>query len=307
MLKPEQIASVKGRGFLLNRGTESFSGRIVAPGAVFTAKDLMTISEIAEKYGSGKVGFTSRLSAEVVGIPFDKIEEACAYAAERGLYFGGTGAKIRPITACKGTTCVYGNYDTQALAKEIHENYYIGWSKVQLPHKFKIGVGGCPNSCMKPSLNDFGVEGRKVPKFDSELCRGSKSCAVEKACPSKAAHVENGKLVIGENCLSCGVCTGKCPFNAVAPESETVYRIYVGGTWGKSTRMGTPLTRFVTREEIAPVLEKTMLWFKENAFAKERLGKAIDRLGFEKFEADIATDDLLNRKDEIIAAPMKTC
>lgn len=307
MLKPEQIASVKGRGFLLNRGTESFSGRIVAPGAVFTAKDLMTISEIAEKYGSGKVGFTSRLSAEVVGIPFDKIEEACAYAAERGLYFGGTGAKIRPITACKGTTCVYGNYDTQALAKEIHENYYIGWSKVQLPHKFKIGVGGCPNSCMKPSLNDFGVEGRKVPKFDPELCRGCKICAVEKACPSKAAHVENGKLVIGENCLSCGVCTGKCPFNAVAPESETVYRIYVGGTWGKSTRMGTPLTRFVTREEIAPVLEKTMLWFKENAFAKERLGKAIDRLGFEKFEADIATDDLLNRKDEIIAAPMKTC
>ena len=307
MLKPEQIASVKGRGFLLNRGTESFSGRIVAPGAVFTAKDLMTISEIAEKYGSGKVGFTSRLSAEVVGIPFDKIEEACAYAAERGLYFGGTGAKIRPITACKGTTCVYGNYDTQALAKEIHENYYIGWSKVQLPHKFKIGVGGCPNSCMKPSLNDFGVEGRKVPKFDPELCRGCKICAVEKACPSKASHVENGKLVIGENCLSCGVCTGKCPFNAVAPESETVYRIYVGGTWGKSTRMGTPLTRFVTREEIAPVLEKTMLWFKENAFAKERLGKAIDRLGFEKFEADIATDDLLNRKEEIIAAPMKTC
>lgn len=307
MLKPEQIASVKGRGFLLNRGTESFSGRIVAPGAVFTAKDLMTISEIAEKYGSGKVGFTSRLSAEVVGIPFDKIEEACAYAAERGLYFGGTGAKIRPVTACKGTTCVYGNYDTQALAKEIHENYYIGWSKVQLPHKFKIGVGGCPNSCMKPSLNDFGVEGRKVPKFDPELCRGCKICAVEKACPSKAAHVENGKLVIGENCLSCGVCTGKCPFNAVAPESETVYRIYVGGTWGKSTRMGTPLTRFVTREEIAPVLEKTMLWFKENAFAKERLGKAIDRLGFEKFEADIATDDLLNRKEEIIAAPMKTC
>ena len=307
MLKPEQIASVKGRGFLLNRGTESFSGRIVAPDAVFTAKDLMTISEIAEKYGSGKVGFTSRLSAEVVGIPFDKIEEACAYAAERGLYFGGTGAKIRPVTACKGTTCVYGNYDTQALAKEIHENYYIGWSKVQLPHKFKIGVGGCPNSCMKPSLNDFGVEGRKVPKFDPELCRGCKICAVEKACPSKAAHVENGKLVIGENCLSCGVCTGKCPFNAVAPESETVYRIYVGGTWGKSTRMGTPLTRFVTREEIAPVLEKTMLWFKENAFAKERLGKAIDRLGFEKFEADIATDDLLNRKDEIIAAPTKTC
>ena len=112
MLKPDQIAAVKARGFLINRGTELFSGRIVPAGAVFSAEDLRTISEIAEKYGNGKVAFTSRLAAEVVGIPFEKIDEACAYAAERGLYFGGTGAKIRPITACKGTTCVYGNYDT---------------------------------------------------------------------------------------------------------------------------------------------------------------------------------------------------
>lgn len=163
MLKPEQIASVKGRGFLINRGTECFSGRLVCAGAVFTAADLRTISEIAEKFGSGKVTFTSRLSAEIVGIPFEQIDAACDYAAERGLYFGGTGAKIRPVTACKGTTCVYGNYDTQALAKELHEKYYVGWANVKLPHKFKIGIGGCPNSCMKPSLNDFGIEGHRVP------------------------------------------------------------------------------------------------------------------------------------------------
>ena len=124
--------------------------------------DLRTISEIAEKFGSGKVTFTSRLSAEIVGIPFEQIDAACDYAAERGLYFGGTGAKIRPVTACKGTTCVYGNYDTQALAKELHEKYYVGWANVKLPHKFKIGIGGCPNSCMKPSLNDFGIEGHRV-------------------------------------------------------------------------------------------------------------------------------------------------
>ncbi len=305
MLKPEQIASVKGRGFLLNRGTESFSGRIVAPGAVFTAKDLMTISEVAEKFGNGTVGFTSRLSAEVVGIPFEKIDEACAYAAERGLYFGGTGAKIRPVTACKGTTCVYGNYDTQALAKEIHENYYIGWNKVQLPHKFKIGVGGCPNSCLKPSRNDFGVEGRKVPKFDPELCRGCNMCAIEKACPSKAAHVADGKLVIGENCLSCGVCTGKCPFKAVAHESETVYRIYVGGTWGKHQRIGTPLSRMVPEADVADLVEKVYLWYKENGYAKERLGSAIDRVGMDNFEREIFSGNLLERREEILAAPLK--
>ena len=225
MLKPEQIASVKGRGFLINRGTECFSGRIVCAGTVFTAADLRTISEIAEKFGSGKVTFTSRLSAEIVGIPFEQIDAACDYAAERGLYFGGTGAKIRPVTACKGTTCVYGNYDTQALAKELHEKYYVGWANVKLPHKFKIGIGGCPNSCMKPSLNDFGIEGHRVPIFDEDTCRGCKVCMVEKSCPSKAAHVENGKLYIDEKCLACGVCTGKCPFKAVRHESPVVYRI----------------------------------------------------------------------------------
>lgn len=306
MLKPEQIASVKGRGFLLNRGTECFSGRLVAPGAVFTAEDLRTISEISQKYGNGTVAFTSRLSAEIVGIPFDRIDEACEYAQSHGLSFGGTGAKIRPVTACKGTTCVYGNYDTQALARELHEKYYMGWSKVQLPHKFKIGIGGCPNSCMKPSLNDFGIEGHRTPNFDPNICRGCKICAVEKACPSRAAHVVNGKLSIDDNCLQCGVCTGKCPFKAVSHESDTVYRIYVGGTWGKTTRMGTPLSHYVSHNEILPILEKTMLWFKENAYQKERLGKAIDRLGIEKFEADIVGNDLLERKAEILAAPFKT-
>lgn len=306
MLKPAQIAEVKARGFLINRGTENFSGRIVPAGATFSAEDLRTISEIAEKFGSGKVAFTSRLAAEIVGIPYEKIDEACAYAEAHDLYFGGTGAKIRPITACKGTTCVYGNYDTQGLAKELHEKYYIGWSDVKLPHKFKIGIGGCPNSCMKPSLNDFGIEGRRIPNFAVEDCRGCKVCIVEKSCPSKAAHVKDGKLQISEKCLQCGVCTGKCPFKAVRHESDVLYRIYVGGTWGKNTRMGSPLSHLVTREEIEPLLEKTMLWFKENAYQKERLGKAIDRIGFEAFEAAVFSDDLLNRKEEILAASLKT-
>lgn len=44
-----------------------------------------------------------------------------------------------------------------------------------------------------------------------------------------------------------------------------------------------------------------MLWFKENAMLKERLGKAIDRLGIEKFEHDVFSDELLNRREEILA------
>lgn len=301
IIKAEQVAKVKGMGFLRNRGTDLFSGRIVAPGTVFTAENFADMAHIAQTFGNGKLICTSRQAVELPGIPFEKIDEAIAYANDHGLCFGGTGNKVRPVTACKGTTCVYGNYDTQALAEKIHELYYEGWKDVKLPHKFKIAVGGCPNSCMKPSLNDFGIEGRKAAPYDAALCRGCKKCNIENVCPMKAAKLHDGKMAIDrEQCLSCGVCVGKCPFGAVAKEAQTVYQIYVGGTWGKRTRMGTPLSRLVTEEEILPILEKTMLWYKENGNTKERLGLAIDRLGIEHLENALFSEDILARKDEIL-------
>lgn len=305
-LKSDDIARVKAQGFLLNRGTDKFSGRVLTGNGVISAKHMAKISECAEKFGSGKITMTSRLMLELPGIPYDQIENAQKFLAEEGLQFGGTGAKIRPVTACKGTTCVYGNFDTQALAQEIHEKYFLGWFDVKLPHKFKIAVGGCPNSCMKPSLNDFGIEGHRRPQFIPENCRGCKKCKIETSCPMKAAKVKDGILnIASETCKTCGVCSGKCPFGAMPAHDDVEYQIYVGGTWGKHTRMGTPLSRLVKREEIFPILEKTMLWFKENAYKKERLGAAIDRVGVKEMEAALFSDDLLNRKEEILSAPVK--
>ena len=305
MLTNEQITSVKSRGFLRNRGTDCFSGRVVTVAGLFTPDELRTIAECAEKFGSGKIIFTARLAAEIVGIPFDKIPEAEAFMAENGLHFGGTGAKIRPVTACKGTTCVYGNIDTQELAKIIFEKFYIGMREVKLPHKFKIGVGGCPNSCMKPSLNDVGIEGCRAFSFSEELCRGCKKCLVSEHCPSKAVSLQNGKAVIDdEKCTKCGVCVGKCPFGAVPKEAESVCRVFVGGTWGKTQRMGTRLSSVYSFTEIPEIIEKVILWYKENGYAKERLGATVDRLGADALEAALATDDLLTRKAEILTKPL---
>ncbi len=305
-LTPSDIASVKGKGFLRNRGTDCFSGRIAAPGTVFTAENFADIATLAQTYGNGKVICTSRLGVEIPGIAFEKIPDAISFAESHGLRFGGTGAKIRPVVACKGTTCVYGNIDTQGIAKKIYDEYYLGWNGVALPHKFKIGVGGCPNSCVKPSLNDFGVEGVKLPSYNAELCRGCKVCAVEVACPMKCAKLTDGKLTVDEAvCKKCGVCVGKCPFKAVAHEGKVMYKVYVGGTWGKSTRMGTPLSRFVEENELLPILEKSMLWYKENGFAKERFGKTIDRIGFDAFEKELFGNGILLRKQAIIDAAVK--
>ncbi len=287
-LTKEDITKVKGRGFLLNRGTECFSGRVVSIGGMYSPTQLRALAECAERYGSGKVIFTSRLSAEVQGIPFDKIPEAEAYIESCGLSFGGTGAKIRPITACKGTTCVYGNIDTQALAEIIHERFYVGMRSVALPHKFKIGIGGCPNSCMKPSLNDVGVEGCRVFEFDAEKCRGCAKCAVAEGCPSKAVTFKDGKAQVDSStCTHCGVCVGKCPFGAAPREARSACRIYVGGTWGKKQRMGTLLKGTYDPCDVPDIIEKVMMWYKENGQTKERLGALIDRVGIEKLEEAI--------------------
>lgn len=301
----EQLLNVKGRGFLQNRGTDCFSGRLVTVAGQFSPSELRAIAECAEKFGNGEVIFTARLTAEIVGIPFDRIDDAEAFMAEKGLRFGGTGAKVRPITACKGTTCVYGNIDTRQLAKVIYDRFYIGMRDVKLPHKFKIGVGGCPNSCMKPSLNDIGIEGCKAITLQSELCRGCKTCAVSVNCPSRAVSMENGKATVDSNrCTGCGVCVGKCPFGAVPKDAQSVCRVFVGGTWGKTQRMGSLLRSTYTPDEIPNIIEAVMLWYKENGFAKERLGATIDRVGLDALEEALAKGELLARREEILAMPL---
>lgn len=302
----EDLAAIKARGFLRNRGTDCFSGRLLSLGGVFTADQLIAIAECSKRFGNGKIAMTSRLTAEIVGIPYDQIENAEAFVAEHGMTFGGTGAKVRPITACKGSTCVFGNIDTHAIAAQLHERFYVGMGHVKLPHKFKIGVGGCPNSCMKPSLNDVGIEGRKVFTVDTEKCRGCGKCSVEAACPMKAISISDGKVVLSEEkCINCGVCIGKCPFGAIPKEAQSVCAVYVGGTWGKTSRMGTQLNRFFSVEEAGDIVEKVLLWYRENGYVKERLGSTIDRIGVDVLETALASDDLLARREEIIHAPLK--
>ena len=68
--------------------------------------------------------------------------------------------------------------------------------------------------------------------------------------------------------------------------------------------MGTRLSGVYAFEDIPTIIEKVILWYKENGYAKERLGAAIDRIGVEALEAALASDDLLNRKEEILSAPI---
>ena len=78
-------------------------------------------------------------------------------------------------------------------------------------------------------------------------------------------------------------------------------RIFVGGTWGKTTRMGTVLPQYSHLNEIEHLLEKTLLWYRSNGYQKERFGAVIDRVGFEVFLSDITDDNLIKHKEDILA------
>ena len=159
----EDVKSVKGRGFLHNKWTDNFSARVVTAHGVVTAAQMKVLGEIAEKFGNGTVTLTTRQSFELPGIPLAKVDAFEKAIVAAGLWVGGTGPKVRPVVSCKGTTCTFGLIDTFGLAKKLHEKFYVGWHDVKLPAKFKIAVGGCPNNCVKPNLNDLGIVGCVLP------------------------------------------------------------------------------------------------------------------------------------------------
>lgn len=301
-LPAEEVARVKGLGCLWDKRTEdAFNMRVITVNGKLTADKLSAIAEAAERFGSGEAAMTSRLTIEIQGIPYENIDPLREFLAEHGLESGGTGPKVRPVVSCKGTSCQYGLIDTFGLSEKIHELFYVGYHQVKLPHKFKIAVGGCPNNCVKPSLNDLGIVGQRVPVLDLEKCKGCKKCQMEKACPVGVAHVENGKVVIDpEACKNCGRCVGKCPFH-VADRFINGYRVYLGGRWGKNYAHGKPMERLFTDEsEVLAVVEKAILLFREQGVAGERLSDTIERIGFETACQMLEGDDLIERKEEII-------
>lgn len=281
----EEITRVKGLGFLWDKTTpDCFNGRVITRNGKMNGKELAVVAEAAEKFGNGEVTLTVRLTAEIQKVPFENIEPLREFLKERGLETGGTGAKVRPVVSCKGTTCQYGLIDTFALSKAIHEKFYEGWHDVKLPHKFKIAVGGCPNNCVKPDLNDLGIVGQRVPEIDLEKCRGCKVCQVVKNCPIGVPQVVDGKVVLGEDCNHCGRCLNKCPFKAFE-EYTPGYKIYIGGRWGKKVARGKLLSRLLTsQEEVLDVIEKAIMLFRDEGQQGERFADTVERLGFEEVE-----------------------
>lgn len=276
----EEKLKLKGQGVIPQRQEGYFSCRVITKNGCSSCDEINKISHIAEKYGKGYLSYTNRLTIEIPWIKYEDIKKVQDELKTLGMYTGGTGKRIRPLACCKGTTCVHGLIDTQKLAEEMHDLFYEGYNDVILPHKFKIGIGGCPNNCVKPDLNDFGIVGQRRIEIDTDKCKKCKKCGMKKVCLRDAITKEDtiSPIINRDKCVNCGDCFKGCYFDSAYIDKEG-FKIYLGGRWGKKHREGNALPHIYTKEEMFKILRSTLNYFKENGNNMERFGEMMDRIG----------------------------
>ena len=272
---------LKALGFLLQNDKEHFAVRFLSRAGNFTTEELANINYIADKYGKGYSGVTTRLQIEVPWIKNEDVENVIEESQKLRLRHGGTGMKVRPLVSCKGTVCLHGNIDTQGICRELEEKYF----GTDTHAKCKIGIVGCANNCAKASLNDFGIMGRTVPEYVEENCVGCSLCV--KACRQKALELVDKKIVFNEElCVKCGGCVRACRTGGFIAREKGA-EIFVGGRFGRGMSLGTSLGRIFSEDDIVGVVDNIMDYYKENGVAGERICKTMDRIGQEKFINDI--------------------
>jgi len=172
--------------------------------------------------------------------------------------------------------------ETKELAAELDSVYF----RQPAPHKFKIGVSGCPNSCSKPIENDVGVMGGVLPAWDREACISCRLCV--SICPVNAIEEKGSAFVLDEKkCIYCGLCIKNCSTSAWTA-MKTGYTLLLGGTLGKKPRLGTRAKELIeTKEELLGHVERAFTFYLAHGKKKERFGHTLDRIGVDKALAEI--------------------
>lgn len=275
---------LKKGGFMKQIHKDRFSMRLKAVGGQLTVEQLNTIQEVAQKYGQGYVHLTSRQGVEIPFVKLADIEQVKQELAAGGLQLGACGPRVRTITACQGgDICPSGLIRTTALAKDFDQRY----GGRELPHKFKLGITGCRNNCLKAEENDLGVKGGMLPIWAENSCIFC--CLCQAVCPAGVIKVqkEDKKLTFDEDgCLYCGKCVKACPVSAWTGKSGFI--VSFGGLYGNRITIGQQLLPLLfSTETLHRVIETTLAFFAKHGRQGERFANTLNRVGWDLLRKEL--------------------
>lgn len=189
---------------------------------------------------------------------------------------------MRTVTACQGGRCCpSGCIDALEIATDLDARYFGR----QLPHKFKFGVTGCQNNCLKAEENDMGVKGGMIISWEKDTCIFCGVC--EKACRTEAISISGEQITVDPvKCNHCGRCVTACPTGAW--QGESGYIVSFGGTFGNDIRKGAEILPIIRdKETLYRVADAAIDYFDRHANPAERFAKTLERMGWEDFTRTI--------------------
>jgi nitrite reductase (NADH) large subunit len=124
-------------------------------GGLTTPAELKALADIALKYEVPTVKVTGGQRIDLLGIPKENLNPMWDEIAVAGMESGyAYGKATRTCKSCVGTEhCMMGTQDSMGLSVQMEDAV---WSHF-MPHKFKMGVSGCPRNCAEATIKDFGV------------------------------------------------------------------------------------------------------------------------------------------------------
>lgn len=198
-------------GVITEADGEHCTVRLRMPAGIATADQLIAAAELAKKYGTDELHFTTRQTLEIPHIPADQLPSFYEELIAAGNDVGAERGEVVNITACPGThRCKFANIDSVGMAKKIDAKYF----GKDMPGKVRIAISACPNACTSETLNEIGITGICTPIRQPGYCTGCGTCV--QYCQEEALTVREGKIVMDDDaCLDCGTCVRSCIYGII--------------------------------------------------------------------------------------------
>lgn len=121
-------------------------------GGVTDPDQLIKLGEVAKKYNVPLVKVTGSQRIGLYGLNKEELPNVWKDLGMRSA--SAYGKKTRSVKSCVGKEfCRFGTQYTTRLGIRLEKTFEY----IDTPHKFKMGVSGCPRSCVESGVKDFGV------------------------------------------------------------------------------------------------------------------------------------------------------